>query len=274
MGEGEGELCPPNHHLFSSPSAGPDLSRMSSSLSTLPRRLPRPSLSPSTSACQRLALIGRHMSSTPPPTPTSAAAHAAPSSSSRPRPDVASMNAQELNELSDSSRFRSRVAERPDWTKIDPRDREASGVSVSSQAPSPPLPPLGLGRPPFSLADRATSLSLRCDLQAHDHLTDRQTLPVQSSSTNGTRVFYLNRPKKLNALNTEMVDLLSDSLDNWSASRLAKIVIGKGNGGKAFCAGGDITRQSASPSPSAPHARRRQPPSARPSSRPVCRALT
>jgi 3-hydroxyisobutyryl-CoA hydrolase len=56
-------------------------------------------------------------------------------------------------------------------------------------------------------------------------------------------VFYLNRPKKLNALNTEMVDLLTDSVDNWSESRLAKIMIARGKGPKAFCAGGDIARE-------------------------------
>jgi len=40
-----------------------------------------------------------------------------------------------------------------------------------------------------------------------------------------------------------MVDLLGDSVDNWAASRLAKIIIGRGKGGKAFCAGGDIKRE-------------------------------
>lgn len=41
-----------------------------------------------------------------------------------------------------------------------------------------------------------------------------------------------------------MVDLLTDSVNNWSGSKLAKIVIGRGRGGKAFCAGGDIKRES------------------------------
>lgn len=59
-----------------------------------------------------------------------------------------------------------------------------------------------------------------------------------------TRTFVLNRPQKLNALNPEMVDLLHASVDNWSASRLAKVLVGRGAGGKAFCAGGDIKRAS------------------------------
>ncbi|RXG55861.1 3-hydroxyisobutyryl-CoA hydrolase, mitochondrial [Armadillidium vulgare] len=48
----------------------------------------------------------------------------------------------------------------------------------------------------------------------------------------------LNRPQVLNALNLNMVQLLYKRLKEWENKM--KFVILKGNGGKAFCAGGDI----------------------------------
>jgi len=50
----------------------------------------------------------------------------------------------------------------------------------------------------------------------------------------------LNRPKALNALNMKMVDQLLPEYKALHCSQEPKVVIMKGAGGKAFCAGGDI----------------------------------
>jgi 3-hydroxyisobutyryl-CoA hydrolase len=54
-----------------------------------------------------------------------------------------------------------------------------------------------------------------------------------------TRKYILNKPKQLNALDEEMIDLLRPKVDEWNKSELCKLVIGTGNG-RAFCAGGDV----------------------------------
>jgi len=56
---------------------------------------------------------------------------------------------------------------------------------------------------------------------------------------NTTGIITLNRPKALNALNLNMVRLIQPQMDEWKAEG-AKLIVIKGAGGKAFCAGGDI----------------------------------
>lgn len=51
-------------------------------------------------------------------------------------------------------------------------------------------------------------------------------------------VITLNRPKALNAINLEMVQKIHEPLQRWQNSK--SLVIIKGEGGKAFCAGGDV----------------------------------
>uniref|UniRef100_A0A3Q3GWH2 3-hydroxyisobutyryl-CoA hydrolase n=1 Tax=Labrus bergylta TaxID=56723 RepID=A0A3Q3GWH2_9LABR len=53
-------------------------------------------------------------------------------------------------------------------------------------------------------------------------------------------VITLNRPKVLNALNMTMIGLIYPQLKKWESGDDPDIVIIKGAGGKAFCAGGDI----------------------------------
>uniref|UniRef100_W5UBM4 3-hydroxyisobutyryl-CoA hydrolase n=1 Tax=Ictalurus punctatus TaxID=7998 RepID=W5UBM4_ICTPU len=53
-------------------------------------------------------------------------------------------------------------------------------------------------------------------------------------------VITLNRPKALNALNLSMIRLLHPQLKKWENDSETDLVIIKGAGGKAFCAGGDI----------------------------------
>ncbi|XP_044100298.1 3-hydroxyisobutyryl-CoA hydrolase, mitochondrial-like [Neovison vison] len=53
-------------------------------------------------------------------------------------------------------------------------------------------------------------------------------------------VITLNRPKFLNALNLSMIWHIYPQLKNWEQDRETFLIIIKGTGGKAFCAGGDI----------------------------------
>ncbi len=53
-------------------------------------------------------------------------------------------------------------------------------------------------------------------------------------------IAQLNAPKTLNGLSLEMTRLLSDRLNNWAQDASIAIVILRGAGDKAFCAGGDL----------------------------------
>lgn len=62
---------------------------------------------------------------------------------------------------------------------------------------------------------------------------------VTFEAVHALRRITLNRPKALNSLNDEMVDLIQPQLENFEASDLANVILIKGNG-KHFCAGGDV----------------------------------
>ncbi|XP_077655215.1 3-hydroxyisobutyryl-CoA hydrolase, mitochondrial isoform X2 [Urocitellus parryii] len=53
-------------------------------------------------------------------------------------------------------------------------------------------------------------------------------------------VITLNRPKLLNALNLNMAQKIYSQLKKWEQDPETSLIIIKGAGGKAFCAGGDI----------------------------------
>ncbi|XP_077584491.1 3-hydroxyisobutyryl-CoA hydrolase, mitochondrial [Stigmatopora nigra] len=53
-------------------------------------------------------------------------------------------------------------------------------------------------------------------------------------------VITMNRPKVLNALNLTMIRSIYPQLKEWETDNDTDLVIIKGSGGKAFCAGGDI----------------------------------
>ncbi|KAJ7416193.1 3-hydroxyisobutyryl-CoA hydrolase, mitochondrial [Willisornis vidua] len=53
-------------------------------------------------------------------------------------------------------------------------------------------------------------------------------------------VITLNRPKALNALNLSMIQQIYPQLKTWEQDPETFLIIIKGTGGKAFCAGGDI----------------------------------
>ena len=50
----------------------------------------------------------------------------------------------------------------------------------------------------------------------------------------------LNRPRALNALDLDMVDMMAAQLKSWKNDPAVKVVVVEGAGEKAFCAGGDI----------------------------------
>lgn len=50
----------------------------------------------------------------------------------------------------------------------------------------------------------------------------------------------LNKPKALNALTMNMIELLAPKLDAWAHDDTVRAVVIRGEGEKAFCAGGDI----------------------------------
>ncbi|KAI9496899.1 ClpP/crotonase-like domain-containing protein [Zychaea mexicana] len=56
----------------------------------------------------------------------------------------------------------------------------------------------------------------------------------------GVCEILLNRPKKLNAFNTEMCEIMIEKLLAWEKLESSKVIFVKGNGNKAFRAGGDI----------------------------------
>ncbi|KAJ4302176.1 3-hydroxyisobutyryl-CoA hydrolase [Collariella sp. IMI 366227] len=68
---------------------------------------------------------------------------------------------------------------------------------------------------------------------------------VLFNSLYGLRSIELNRPKKLNALNGSMIRKIAPRLLEWSKSDMANVVVMKGAGDKAFCAGGDVAQLAA-----------------------------
>ena len=56
----------------------------------------------------------------------------------------------------------------------------------------------------------------------------------------GLGLITLNRPKALNALNYSMIKLMHKTLKDWESDQEVLAVLVKGEGEKAFCAGGDI----------------------------------
>lgn len=65
---------------------------------------------------------------------------------------------------------------------------------------------------------------------------------VLVNSLYGLRSLELNRPKKLNALNGSMIRKIAPRLLEWSRSDMANVIVMKGAGDKAFCAGGDVAQ--------------------------------
>lgn len=64
---------------------------------------------------------------------------------------------------------------------------------------------------------------------------------VLFTSLYGLRTIELNRPTKLNSLSSSMIRKIAPRLLEWEKSDMANVIVMKGAGNKAFCAGGDVT---------------------------------
>ena len=64
--------------------------------------------------------------------------------------------------------------------------------------------------------------------------------PVVTSTRGAARIITLNRPKALNALNQEMVDIIAQELAAANADDSISVIVLQGTGERAFCAGGDV----------------------------------
>ncbi|WP_462158374.1 enoyl-CoA hydratase/isomerase family protein [Pseudoalteromonas sp. GB56] len=71
---------------------------------------------------------------------------------------------------------------------------------------------------------------------------DAEVVFELAQCTNGAKIglVTLNVPKALNALNLNMIRLLDKQLKHWAEDEELALVIIKGSGDKAFCAGGDV----------------------------------
>lgn len=80
--------------------------------------------------------------------------------------------------------------------------------------------------------------TLSTTIHSDEKMNHNQTLVLHQTDGN-LRSLCLNRPQALNALNSEMIQLISDQMKKWERSEASKVVILKGIG-RAFCAGGDV----------------------------------
>ncbi|KAL2118394.1 hypothetical protein VTJ04DRAFT_8054 [Mycothermus thermophilus] len=81
--------------------------------------------------------------------------------------------------------------------------------------------------------------------QAHEMFKPREgdePEDVLFNSLYGLRSIELNRPSKLNALNGSMIRKIAPRLLEWAKSDMANVIVMKGAGPKAFCAGGDVAQ--------------------------------
>jgi len=82
------------------------------------------------------------------------------------------------------------------------------------------------------------------------HKVAKRTMSSLSTEKNGVRIEQINnnylvtlcRPKALNALNMPMLEVLLPFYKNLATQNTPTVVVMKGEGGKAFCAGGDVRR--------------------------------
>ncbi|KAL6768295.1 HIBCH1 [Auxenochlorella protothecoides x Auxenochlorella symbiontica] len=95
-------------------------------------------------------------------------------------------------------------------------------------------------RPVASGAPRCLARTYRFPDQSATMSTSTSSDEILHEVTNGVAIATLNRPKALNALNTNMVRTLLKIYTDWDASSEVSCVVLKAAGEKAFCAGGDV----------------------------------
>ncbi|KAL2167152.1 hypothetical protein VTG60DRAFT_1642 [Thermothelomyces hinnuleus] len=95
------------------------------------------------------------------------------------------------------------------------------------------------------LSQQPASQRLMSTQQAYELFKPRdgdEPEDVIFNSLYGLRSIELNRPKKLNALNGSMIRKIAPRLLEWAKSDMANVIVMKGAGDKAFCAGGDVAQ--------------------------------
>ena len=65
--------------------------------------------------------------------------------------------------------------------------------------------------------------------------------PVLTETEDGIYTITLNRPSKLNSMTLEMLGMISEAVDEAEVDKEVKVIVIKGAGDRAFCAGADIT---------------------------------
>uniref|UniRef100_A0A7N6APQ4 3-hydroxyisobutyryl-CoA hydrolase n=1 Tax=Anabas testudineus TaxID=64144 RepID=A0A7N6APQ4_ANATE len=93
--------------------------------------------------------------------------------------------------------------------------------------------------PVLNVSSRLRSLSRLQRIQGH-MMSSHVEPEVLLEKVGRAGVITMNRPKVLNALNLSMIRQISPQLKKWENDTETDIIIIKGVGGKAFCAGGDI----------------------------------
>ncbi|CAN9497969.1 unnamed protein product [Ophioblennius macclurei] len=93
----------------------------------------------------------------------------------------------------------------------------------------------------LSSAYRLRSIYRLQRIQAH-MMSSHVEAEVLLEKVGRAGVITMNRPKVLNALNLNMIRQIYPQLKKWETDSETDIVIIKGAGGKAFCAGGDIRK--------------------------------
>ena len=84
-----------------------------------------------------------------------------------------------------------------------------------------------------------TSINMSSKLSTN-HTSGGEEPVVLSSVKNHARLITLNRVKKLNSLNTEMIELMTPPILEYAKSKENNVIILTSNSPKALCAGGDV----------------------------------
>jgi enoyl-CoA hydratase len=69
---------------------------------------------------------------------------------------------------------------------------------------------------------------------------DAMDAPLLATQANGVGHLLLNRPRALNALDHAMVRGIAGALATWREDPAVRLILLEGEGGRAFCAGGDV----------------------------------
>ncbi|KAL3423262.1 3-hydroxyisobutyryl-CoA hydrolase (enoyl-CoA hydratase/isomerase) [Phlyctema vagabunda] len=121
--------------------------------------------------------------------------------------------------------------------------RAAPAVRWSSSHATMPLRakvtnPTFTGKPQMSTSSSPAPDSKQ-DKTTEEHQHDAPE-DVLFNTLYGLRSIELNRPKKLHSLNGSMIRKITPRLQEWAKSGMANVIVIKGSGPKAFCAGGDV----------------------------------